>query len=147
MERGGVRQLLVRLWWRLRQKSIVGDKPPLHQQPGTEVNGRDTPSNPEVLEARLPMGLGSAMSRATNAILTPHVGRRDSDPEIDSVNKFLRETDGGGGKFVGATEHAGGSKQMECRVYLSAFNHADTAVTTCSRSSTVARQRTGPGLR
>src|SRR5882672_6697586 len=73
MERGGVRQLLVRLWWRLRQKSIVGDKPPLHQQPGTEVNGRDTPSNPEVLEARLPMGLGSAMSRATNAILTPHV--------------------------------------------------------------------------
>ena len=24
------------------------------------------------------------------------------------------------------SEHAGGTKHMECRVYLSAFNHADT---------------------
>jgi hypothetical protein len=69
------------------------------------------------------------MSRVTNAILTAHVGREDSDPEIDSVNKFLRETEGGGGgKFVEASQHAGGPKHMECRVYLSAFNHADTEV-------------------
>jgi len=69
------------------------------------------------------------MSRVTNVILTAHVGRRDSDPEIDSVNKFLRETEGGGGgKFVEASQHAGGPKHMECRVYLSAFNHSDTEV-------------------
>jgi len=70
------------------------------------------------------------MSRVTNAILTAHIGPQgDSDPEIDSVNKFLRETEGGGGgEFVEVTEHAGGTKHMECRVYLSAFNHADTEV-------------------
>jgi hypothetical protein len=69
------------------------------------------------------------MSRVTNAVLTAHVGQSDSDREIDSVNKFMRETEGGGGgKFVEATEHAGGPKRMECRVYLSAFNHADTQV-------------------
>jgi hypothetical protein len=67
------------------------------------------------------------MSRVTNAILTAHVGPKDSDPEIDSVNNFLRETKGGGGgRFVEASQHAGGPKHMECRVYLSAFNHADT---------------------
>lgn len=68
------------------------------------------------------------MSRVTNVILTAHVGLQDgSDPEIDSVNKFLRESDGGGyGEFVDASENAGGTKHMECRVYLSAFNHADT---------------------
>ena len=61
-------------------------------------------------------------------ILTAHVGLKDgSDPEIDSVNKFLREADGGGyGEFVDVSEQAGGTKYMECRVYLSAFNHADT---------------------
>ena len=69
------------------------------------------------------------MSRVTNALLTAHVGRGDSDPEIDSVNKFLRVTEGGGGgQFVEATQHAGGPKHMECRVYLSAFDHADTEV-------------------
>jgi hypothetical protein len=69
------------------------------------------------------------MSRVTNVILTAHVGRKDSDPEIDAVNKFLRETEGGGGgKFVEASQHAGGPKHMECRVYLSAFNHSDTGV-------------------
>jgi hypothetical protein len=69
------------------------------------------------------------MSQVTNVILTARVGRKDSDPEIDSVNKFLRETEGGGGgKFVEASQHAGGPKYMECRVYLSAFNHADTEV-------------------
>jgi hypothetical protein len=69
------------------------------------------------------------MSRVTNVILTAHVGRKDSDPEIDSVNKFLRETEGGGGgKFAEASQHAGGPKHMECRVYLSAFNHSDTGV-------------------
>jgi len=32
----------------------------------------------------------------------------------------------GDGEFREVTEHAGGTKHMECRVYLSAFNHADT---------------------
>jgi hypothetical protein len=69
------------------------------------------------------------MSRVTNAILTAQVHQGDSDPEIDSVNRFLRETEGGGGgEFIEATRHAGGTKEMECRVYLSAFNHADTDV-------------------
>jgi hypothetical protein len=69
------------------------------------------------------------MSRVTNAILTAHIGQRVSDPEIDSVNKFLRETEGSGnGQFVEVTQHAGGTKQMECRVYLSAFSHADSEV-------------------
>jgi hypothetical protein len=68
------------------------------------------------------------MSRVTNVMLTAHVGLQDgSDPEIDSVNKFLRESDGGGyGEFVDVSENGGGTKHMECRVYLSAFNHADT---------------------
>lgn len=57
------------------------------------------------------------MSRVTNAILTADTGRRGSYPEIDSVNKVLRETEGGGsGQFVETTEHAGGPKHMECRV-------------------------------
>jgi hypothetical protein len=67
------------------------------------------------------------MSRVTNVILTAHVGLQDgSDPEIDSVNKFLREAGGGYGEFVDVSEQAGGTKCMESRVYLSAFNHADT---------------------
>jgi hypothetical protein len=68
------------------------------------------------------------MSRVTNVILTAHVGLQDgSDPEIDSVNRFLRETDEAGcGEFVEVSEHAGGTKYMESRVYVSAFNHADT---------------------
>jgi hypothetical protein len=67
------------------------------------------------------------MSRVTNVILTAHVGLPDgSDPEIDSVNKFLQEVDGNHGQFVEVSEHAGGTKHMECRVYLSAFNHVDT---------------------
>jgi hypothetical protein len=75
-------------------------------------------------------GYGVSMSRVTNAIVTAHVGpHSDSDPEIDSVNKFLRETEGGGaGAFVEVSQHAGGTKHMECRVYVSAFNHADTNV-------------------
>jgi hypothetical protein len=72
------------------------------------------------------------MSRVTNAILTAHVygprGGKDT-AEIDSVNRFLREADGGGGgEFIEVTQYAGGYKHMECRVYLSAFNHADTEV-------------------
>ena len=68
------------------------------------------------------------MSRVTNVILTAHVGLLDgSDPEIDSVNKSLRDANGSGyGEFVEVSEQAGGTKHMECRVYLSAFNHADT---------------------
>src|SRR5215469_4457525 len=68
------------------------------------------------------------MSVVTNVILTAHVGLPDgSDPEIDSVNRFLQEADSGGyGKFIEVSDHAGGPKYMECRVYLSAFNHADT---------------------
>ena len=68
------------------------------------------------------------MSVVTNVILTAHVGPQDgSDPEIDTVNNFLQEANGGGyGKFIEVSNHAGGTKYMECRVYLSAFNHADT---------------------
>jgi hypothetical protein len=68
------------------------------------------------------------MSRVTNAILTANVGPDGhADAEIDSVNRFLRETEGGGcGDFREVTTHAGGTKNMECRVYVSAFNHADT---------------------
>jgi hypothetical protein len=44
------------------------------------------------------------MSRVTNVILTAHVGLQEgSDPEIDSVNTFLREA--AGGEFVEVTEH------------------------------------------
>jgi hypothetical protein len=69
------------------------------------------------------------MSRVTNAILTAQVRQGDSDPEIDSVNRFLRETEGGGGgEFIEATPYAGGTKHMECRVYLSAFSQADTDI-------------------
>jgi hypothetical protein len=70
------------------------------------------------------------MSRVTNVILTAHVRSSvNSDPEIDSVNRFLRSAEaGGGGQFVNVTDYAGGSKNMEVRVYLSAFNHADTSV-------------------
>ena len=70
------------------------------------------------------------MSVVTNVILTAHVGLTDgSDPEINSVNRFLRETDVGGlGQFVEVSEKAGGTKYMECRVYLAAFNHGDTGV-------------------
>ena len=67
------------------------------------------------------------MSRVTNVILTAHVGLQDgSDPEIDSVNKFLRDTGSDYGEFLEVSEHAGGTKHMECRVYLSAFNQRDT---------------------
>jgi hypothetical protein len=70
------------------------------------------------------------MSRVTNVILTAHVDPNgDADPEIDSVNGFLRKTEGGGGgEFIEVTRHAGGTKHMECRVYRSAFNHVDTEV-------------------
>src|SRR5215469_14542441 len=70
------------------------------------------------------------MSRVTNAIITAHVGAQgEADPEIDFVNRFLRESKSGGwGEFVEVSRHAGGTKHMECRVYLSAFNHADTNV-------------------
>jgi|SRR5215475_2626147 len=70
------------------------------------------------------------MSQVTNVILTAHVGPHgDADREIASVNDFLREAKGGGGgKFVEVSGDAGGTKHMECRVYLSAFNHADTEV-------------------
>lgn len=59
------------------------------------------------------------MSRVTNAILTAHVGLQDgSDLEIDSVNKFVLETEtGGGGQFAEVTRHVGGTKHVECSVY------------------------------
>jgi hypothetical protein len=70
------------------------------------------------------------MSRVTNAILAAHVGPDGhADDEIESVNRFLRETECGGyGEFREVTTHAGGTKNMECRVYISAFNNADTDV-------------------
>jgi len=70
------------------------------------------------------------MSQVTNVIITAHVGAGgDTDREIASVNNFLRGVEGGGGgRFVEVSGHAGGTKYMECRVYLSAFNHADTEV-------------------
>lgn len=68
------------------------------------------------------------MSRVTNVILTAHVGPHgDADREITSVNSFLREG-GGGGQFIEVSGHAGGTKHMEGRIYLSAFNNADTEV-------------------
>ena len=67
------------------------------------------------------------MSRVTNAILTTHVS--EGAEQINSVNRFLRETEGGGyGEFIDVTQFAGGCKHLECNVYLSAFNHADTEV-------------------
>jgi hypothetical protein len=71
------------------------------------------------------------MSRVTNVILTAHVlAHNGLDDEIAAVNQFLRENDVGDyGEFVEVTPHAGGTKHMECRVYLSAFNHADTNTT------------------
>jgi hypothetical protein len=69
------------------------------------------------------------MSRVTNVILTSHVGPSNPRPEeeIESVNRFLQaDAAGGGGKFIEVTDHAGGYKYMECRVFVSAFNHADT---------------------
>ena len=65
------------------------------------------------------------MSQVTNAILAAHVGRHPDD-EIGTVNEFLRANEIGGGEFKEVTEYAGGYKHLECRVYLSAFNHADT---------------------
>jgi hypothetical protein len=65
------------------------------------------------------------MSRVTNAIITANINGHP-EGEIDSVNKFLRQMGVGGGEFREVTEHAGGTKHMECRVYLSAFNYADT---------------------
>jgi hypothetical protein len=64
------------------------------------------------------------MSRVTNAIITANISGQ-ADAEIDSVNRFLRQMEVGGGEFREVTEHAGGTKHMEGRVYLSAFNHAD----------------------
>src|SRR5215472_5946756 len=68
------------------------------------------------------------MSRVTNAIITANVAAHDrADPEIGFVNRLLRESEGGGGgEFIEVSRHAGGTKHNECRVYLSAFNHADT---------------------
>ena len=70
------------------------------------------------------------MSRVTNVILTSHVGPQNRpDEEISSVNRFLQTNEGGGvGEFKDVTSYAGGYKHMECRVYLAAFNHADTDV-------------------
>ncbi len=69
------------------------------------------------------------MSRVTNVILTAHVGKSDgSDPEIDSVNRFLQKADKHYGQFIEVSRHAGGSKYMECRVYLSAFNNLETDI-------------------
>ena len=63
------------------------------------------------------------MSQVTNVILTT----ASYEHAIDAVNEFLRNADGGGhGEFIEVTKHAGGTKAMECAVYLSAFNHADT---------------------
>jgi len=64
------------------------------------------------------------MSRVTNAIVTAHVAAHDhAELEIDSVNQLLRESEGGGGgEFIEVSRYAGGTKSMECRVYVSAFS-------------------------
>jgi hypothetical protein len=79
------------------------------------------------------------MSRVTNVILTAGVGsHKKPDDEIDSVNRFLREAQNSvNGQFAGVTVHAYGRKRMECRLYLSAFKHADTE---SGRSGTVAHK-------
>jgi hypothetical protein len=65
------------------------------------------------------------MSRVTNAILTANVGRKPDD-ELASVNQFLRENKIGVGEFRDVTDRAGGHKHVERRVYVGAFNHAET---------------------
>lgn len=65
------------------------------------------------------------MSQVTNVVLTTHVS--ECHDEISFVNACLEKSEaGGGGRFVEVSGHAGGYKHMECFVYLSAFNHADT---------------------
>ena len=66
------------------------------------------------------------MSRVTNVILTAMFACKTAPTLIEYRQQFLHETDSGYGKFVEVTEHAGGIRYVECRVYLSAFNHADT---------------------
>lgn len=63
-------------------------------------------------------------------ILTAHVGLPHlGDQEIDAVNASLRNTiDGPNGEFVEVSRHAGGTKHMEVRVYLAAFNHVNAEV-------------------
>ena len=65
------------------------------------------------------------MSQVTNAILTANPGR-NADDEIAAVNEFLRLNKIRGGEFKDVGGHAGGSKHVECRVYVAAFNHAET---------------------
>jgi hypothetical protein len=93
----------------------------------------DYTNNPEMLDCRSLIGLrfGNEPSHECNTYYPCWPAGRfwSSGPELDSVNRFLRETEaGGGGDLVEATQYAGGPKHMESRVYLSAFNHADTEV-------------------
>ena len=67
------------------------------------------------------------MSRVTNVILTTHVAPCGDDSEIVSVNAYLQKVAGCvGDSFVEVSDHSGGTKRMECRVYLAAFNHVET---------------------
>jgi hypothetical protein len=67
------------------------------------------------------------MSRVTNAILSASVV--EGRDQIDFINRFLRDAPSGGdGEFIKVSQHAGGPKHMECCIYVSAFNHADTDI-------------------
>jgi hypothetical protein len=109
---------------------MASEKSSFQQQSGCECNRLFSPTSQKAGLTVVKQGNVSEMSRVTNVILTAHVGAHgDADREIASVNSYLREAEGGGGgQFMEVTGHAGGPKYMECRVYLSAFNHADTEI-------------------
>ena len=76
-------------------------------------------NHPTVLDGRLSVAIGLHYESSHECDPYRPFGLLDgSDPEIDSVDKFLQETDGGGfGQFVEVSGKAGGTKYMECRVY------------------------------
>ena len=69
------------------------------------------------------------MSRVTAAQLNARIPlQSDSDAVIGSVNKFLRENDGGG-RFVEVSRHPDLQKKHNGhRVYKSSFNQVDIEV-------------------
>jgi hypothetical protein len=72
----------------------------------------------------------SFSEKAELCSVKPHsnYGKLSPCKETPESSCSISREGGGGGKFIEATRHAGGPKHIECRVYLSAFNHADTEV-------------------
>lgn len=65
------------------------------------------------------------MSIVTNVIILAALGPEGPDVEIERLNELLRNVSGRG-QFQEVSEHAGGNKAMECRVYLGTFNLGDS---------------------